>query len=196
MKNPQVAISVVVIPDEQMTQRCIAVNEELAGNRDDYNMSDSCLPHITLAMCCIRYDDIEKAWELLQESFQNIDSLSFTANELKTWAATTAFFLLYSEKLQFMHAKSVDILKKFKQWSADVSMFYDSANMDKRTCDGVDSYIPNHEDTKQKFIWHVSVWFWEPKSIELPINFQANRVAICHVWKYCTCRKVLWDMLL
>ena len=64
----RIAVDVVLLPDETMTNRAIEINAELVkkfGDKIVLNKAN-CLPHISLAMGCVEEADITSIGKVLE----------------------------------------------------------------------------------------------------------------------------------
>ena len=63
----KIAIDVVLLPSEEITDRAVAANRELLKQYPDKIIlnKENCLPHISLAMGCIDQTQISDAEEIL-----------------------------------------------------------------------------------------------------------------------------------
>jgi hypothetical protein len=122
------AVDVVLLPDEAMMDFAIAANavlvekfnSEIALNKND------CLPHISLAMGCIKREDIECAGELLKPLAVIIPRRLKTGGIQKSTSSSgeivSVIGIKRTNKLQKLHEKVSGAIKPFFTYNAREDM--------------------------------------------------------------------------
>ncbi|MGD8500778.1 MAG: hypothetical protein PVJ86_09035, partial [Phycisphaerales bacterium] len=106
----KIAVDVVLLPSEEMTNKAIEANRELlrqCANKIVLD-KDDCLPHISLAMGCIDGSDvvdIEKILEKVAEKYSpgHLDVVGIHAGTNSVGETVSAFQIRRTEMLQLLH---------------------------------------------------------------------------------------------
>jgi len=194
----KLAIDVVILLPDDVIDLAIKWNRALHNANGGNIQLDkhSCLPHISLAMGCIRGHQVEQACAALSSMATEHSYLSLSIPELKCVSTASgnrvvSFDISPSKALTVLHESSVATFKPFLTQDASESDLYDPPPIDSASIDWINHYVPHH--CFQHFWPHITVGYGETQDHFDPVTFRASRLAICQLGNYCTCRRILGE---
>ena len=192
----KIAVDVVLLPVEEVTDKAIEANRQLSntfGSRIILNKED-CLPHISLAMGCIEEKDISQIEKILQnvvrEYFPN--KLKIIGVYIGTDATEGKVSLYHVEKtrsIQSLHGNIMEKLSLYFTYDVTTEMVLTEGEVAESTLRWIKNFPT--ESGFEKFFPHITIGFGETKALDLPIEFVPVSLALCHLGNQCTCRKIL-----
>jgi hypothetical protein len=194
----QIAVDVVLLPDEAMMSQAIEINRQLSANgRPEIvlNRTD-CLPHISLAMGCIDDTDvtaIQKCLESLgsKTSVRELRIVGVVASVNSRGETTSLLDVDRTAQLQALHEQAMQEMMPFFRYEVTEAMIYDAA-VSGSTLDWIRTYP--QKAAYAHFRPHITVGYGQmPAGLSFPIPFRVARLALCHLGNHCTCRKALWS---
>ena len=198
------AVDVVLLPDEEMTDKAIQANVEIVtkfGSEIVLN-KDNCLPHVSLAMGCIDERNIASIKRLLEtiakESKELIGGLKPTlplkvtgirTSTNKKGEKVSVFEIEKTKDLQLLHEEVMKKVGSYFSFDVSSDMIYGDEEVAETTL----LWIKNYPEkvSYENFFPHITIGYGEIENIPFPIKFKASRLALCHLGNHCTCRKVL-----
>lgn len=193
------AVDVVLLPDEEMTDRAIEINAELVkkfGSEIVLN-KESCLPHISLAMGCIEEADIAPVEKVLEEiaqetSLRDLKVIGIRASENSKGQTVSVFEVEKTKELQLLHEEVMDKLTPYLSCDVTEDMIYG----DQKVAESTLSWIKNYrkKSSFENFFPHITIGYGQIENQVPPITFAPSELALCHLGNHCTCRNVLVSM--
>ena len=190
------AVDVVLLPDEEMTDKAIQANVEIVtkfGSEIVLN-KDNCLPHISLAMGCIDENDINSIKKVLELVSEESPLSDLKAIDIRTSINTkgekvSVFEIEKTKDLQSLHEKVMKKVGSYFSFDVSSDMIYGDEEVAETTL----LWIKNYPEkvSYENFFPHITIGYGEIENIPFPIKFKASRLALCHLGNHCTCRKVL-----
>ena len=192
----RLAVDVVLLPDEVMTNQAIELNRRLVTNgRPEIVLSkQDRLPHISLAMGGIEDADVQT----LQ---QRLESLAYktAVRQLKVVGAISSInshgettSLLEVEgtpELQALHEEVTREMEPFFRYEPTEAMIDDDV-VAGTTLDWIRTY--REKASYEHFRPHITVGYGRvPPGLSFPIPFTVTCLALCRLGNHCTCRKIL-----
>ncbi|NQU98600.1 hypothetical protein HQ533_03965 [Candidatus Woesearchaeota archaeon] len=192
----KIAVDIVLLPSEEMMDKAIEINKKLLKNNEPKIVlnKENCLPHMSLCMGVIDEKDVELVGKELTTISKRFSAFDLSFNELFT--SDLGFTELSSNKpddLQLLHETITVKLAKFMTYNATSDMLLLSDGEESFSAGWISGYHNNA--SFENFSPHVTVGYGVPV-VDLPINFTASKLAICHIGNYCTCRKLLFEKTL
>jgi 2'-5' RNA ligase len=192
----RIAIDVVLLPSDQMTDYAIEVNRELLKTFDNKIIlnNENCLPHISLAMGCIDEKDISDIEKILRDiakrySFSELRVVGIRAETIPTGKKVLGFNVEKTKELQLLHEEVMKGLAPYFTYDVTTAMLFSPPEVEETTLFWIKSYP--EKSSFENFSPHITIGFGETDKVEVPIKFAASKLALCHLGNYCTCRKVL-----
>jgi hypothetical protein len=195
-----IAIDVVLFPPEPVADETINANRTLlAGNPGGGIRLDhrDCLPHISVAMIPVRLDEFPAIVADVERIVRKCSPMTLTIDAIAKRRASageivSAFHILRTEILQLFHKSVMKALEPYSAPSSGTRMFAD----EEVAASTVDCFLRfPAASAYRNYSPHITIGFGETPRIlpglELPMRFEVQKAAICHLGSHCTCRKVL-----
>ncbi len=192
----RIAVDVVLLPDEAMTDKAIEINAELVkkfGNKIVLN-KENCLPHISLAMGCIEESDIASVGRVLEEiaketSLPDLKVVGIRASGNSKGETVSVFELEKTTWLQSLHEKIMDKLTPYLSSDVTEDMIYGDQAVAGSTLLWIKNY--RQKSSFENFFPHITIGYGQIENHSPPETFTASKLALCHLGNHCTCRKIL-----
>lgn len=198
----KIAVDVVLLPPDEIMYKVIEVNQALLKTFDKKIVlnKQNCFPHISLAMGCIKKDDIPKIGTILKDIIENFSPIMLTISDIRaetipTGEKVVSFEIEKTRDLQLFHETIMNKLSPYFTYNVSLDMIYALPN---KQVEGVTMYwIKNYlkESSFENFSPHITIGIGEIEGeisgIKFPIKFNASELALCHLGNYCTCKKIL-----
>ena len=189
------AVDIVLLPPEKISEFAIEQNKALLKQQPSTYVlgKKHCLPHLSLAMGHLDEKDKMKIQEILTWVAKEQHELQLTIE--KTYCASfgeyavsgleinlTAHLKLLQETI--MH-RTKELLKEKRQ-----ALFVGAVN------EATQRYCREYLAKKMRsnFHPHITVGIGEAKALGAQISFVANRLALCQLGDFCTCRRILFEI--
>lgn len=192
----RIAVDVVLLPDEAMTNRTIEINAELVkkfGNEIVLN-KESCLPHISLAMGCVEEADIpsvEKVLEAIakETSLPDLKVVGIRTSGNSKGETVSVFELEKTTQLQSLHEKVMDRLTPFFSSNVTEDMIYGDEDVAETTLLWIKNY--RQKSSFENFFPHITIGYGQVENHSPQKTFAVSKLSLCHLGNHCTCRKIL-----
>jgi hypothetical protein len=203
MKNI-VAIDVALLPPPGIWDWAVDLSKEInRGIEQKIILDKTHLPHVTLLQMYVNCNDLKKIFDSVTTILQDFQSLNLNAQEIVVTTPGTeerwiSIKIEKAKDLERLHKEILDNLKKYRQ-KKDSNAFLTDKN---EVASPFSLQLQWVEDSPKsdyaKYFPHITLAISDkvPPQIQ-PREFVANRLAICHLGNYCTCRKILreWELL-
>ncbi len=149
----------------------------------------NCLPHITLSQGIIKLEYLPKLKEKLKKisgEFKPLNLRAFVVNK-----PSTMFEVIRTKGLDNLHNKVMTEFKNLISYDVEESFFYDS-HIRQKSLDYVRDFPSVAYDN---YYPHITLGP-ERARVELESKFSCDRLVICHLGDYNTCRKILAEVTL
>ena len=202
-KSPdKIAVDVVLLPPDEIMEKAIEVNQALlnAFNNKILLNKQNCLPHISLAMGCIKKDDIPEIDTVLKDIAEKFSPITLNipdihAETIPTGKKVSGFEIEKTTDLQLLHETVMKKLSSYFTYNVSLDMIYALPN---QQVEEVTTYwIKNYqkESSFERFSPHITIGFGEVEGetcgMEFPIKFNVSKLALSHLGDYCTCREIV-----
>ncbi len=192
----QIAVDIVLLPDEAMTNRAIEINRRLiTSNRPEIVLNHKdCLPHIALAMGCIDETNVTVIRQRLESlarrtSVRQLGAVGVVASVNSRGETTCLLDVEETGELQALHEHVMQEMTPFFRFDVSETMVYDDV-VTGTTLDWIRTYP--QKAGHEHFHPHITIGYGQvPPGLSFPIPFYVTRLALCHLGNHCTCRKVL-----
>ena len=192
----RIAVDVVLLPDETMTDRAIEINAELVkkfGSKIVLN-KQNCLPHISLAMGCVEEADIpsvEKALEAIakETSFGDLKVVGIRPSGNSKGETVSVLEVEKTTQLQSLHEKVMDRLTRYFSNDVTENMIYGDEDVAESTLLWIKNY--RQKSSFENFFPHITIGYGQVENLVPPISFAPSELALCHLGNHCTCREIL-----
>jgi len=192
----KIAVDVVLLPSEEVTNQAIEANKGLLEQYADRIILDkeNCLPHISLAMGCMDERDItniEKILESIAEKYNpgqlNIIGINTGTNSLGE--KVSAFEVKKTERLLSLHKEVMRRMVLYFSYNVVAGMVFSPP----MPCESTLLWIKNYPEKSafKNFFPHITIGYGQVDDFSFTAEFTASKLALCHMGNHCTCRKVL-----
>lgn len=193
------AIDVVLIPDAELLAAAITLNRALQGVPDAPIVLDqaTCLPHISLAMGCVREDAIPSVAALIEAIAGALPPVTliptgFHVRLSQTGYVVASLELARTAPLQSLHESLMRGVEPFVSRDARPEMFVAPESISSSTIRWVNEC--GSAASFDRFWPHITLGMGEvPAGATLPASGRSSRLALCQLGPHCTCRRVLVD---
>ena len=192
----EIAVDVVLLPSEEMTEMAIFANKELLKSNPAKIVLDKkgCLPHISLAMGSIDESTIGETEKILnsiakQTALGQLSAIGIDVQKMGNGEKVSCFKIEKPPVLQTLHAEVM--LKMTPYFSNEVraEMLVNPSEVNESTLYWIKNY-PEDSGFK-KFYPHITIGYGEISNLSFPVKFAASKLALCQLGNECTCRKIL-----
>jgi len=189
------AVDVVLLPDVAMVEKAIEANRRLIARFGEEIVLNSanCLPHISLAMGATEENDIgdiERKLAVLasETKLGTLRIIGISISKDANGREVSVFVLERTRELLSLH----------EQVMAGISPYFlenvaeDMVNAEK-VSETTLSWIRNYAEKSAyaRFLGHITIGYGAIEWDELPIEFTASKLALCHLGNHCTCTEIL-----
>lgn len=192
----KIAIDIVLLPSESMTEKAIEVNQKLLQRYCDKIILNkiNCFPHTSLCMGVIDENNIPVISKIIEKLGKQFSVLNLTATDLQVETIPTGdkvadFKIQSTKELQLLHESTMKELSQFLTYNPAADMLFTPPAIEEVTFYWIKNY-PN-KSSFDKYRPHITLGFGEMTDIKLPIQFTSSKLALCQLGNYCTCRKIL-----
>lgn len=192
----QIAVDVVLIPDDEMTNIAIEANKKLLKKNPDKIVlgREYCLPHISLAMGCIERKQMADVVVVLRKIAGEFSIGSLRIVDVHTYTNTagekvSALQIENTDVLQSLHERVMASMKLYFSYDVTADMVLSDGEVGESTLLWIKNYPA--QSSYEKFFPHITLGYGEILFENLPIDFMVTKIALCHLGNHCTCRKVL-----
>ncbi len=192
-----IAVDVVLLPEEAMTGLAIAANAGLAEKTGSKIIlaKKCCLPHISLAMGCIKDNEVARIGELLRPVVEIVPKRLEPAGIQKSTnfsgELVSVFQIKRAQQLQRLHEKICDIVRPFCTPEIAEDMVA-GGRAGESTLEWIRNYFI--KSAYHNFSPHITIGYGDLDDRPLPRDFAVSRLAICHLGNHCTCAEILWSV--
>jgi 2'-5' RNA ligase len=194
----KIAVDVVLLPSEEMTEIAIAANKELLISNPAKIVlhKENCLPHISLAMGSIdesKIGEIEKILNSIAKekasALGQLRAIGIDIQELKNGEKVSGFKIEKPPILQSLHIEVISKMFPYLSNEVKPDMLVNPSEVNDSTL----HWIKNYPDNSgfEKFYPHITVGYGEISNLTFPVEFTASKLALCQLGNECTCRKIL-----
>ena len=192
----QLAVDIVLLPSIPVMQKIISLIEYDVDSVIQLNTQD-CLPHISLAMGVLDEGDIQAVGEILQGFSRRAESIELKLSTTRTNTVADGKHIgdgaiEHIAELTDLHLEIIEAVRpSMTRDNVQAEMFFSPP----KVADISTTWVRDYPDDErpEDFRPHITLGEGEVLQPHEPIVFFAERLALCHMGNYCTCRKVLFD---
>jgi len=184
-----VAVDVAILPPPDVSARAIALSAALPPDDSERFVLDAeHRPHVTLTQAFIRAEELDAAFDRVDEVLRGQHPLTLRVTGGGKSGHSVTMALDRSDELMALHEAVMEALRGYERPGGTPAAFVDG---DARVADvlWVTSY--RLKSSFGSFTPHITLGHASnPPAIE-PVAFTATTIAVCHLGRFCTCRRVL-----
>ena len=178
----KIAIDIVLLPSDSIMKDIISLINYSAESVIKLN-TNNCLPHISLAMAAVDQSSVSAISKSLDHLARKVEAPSIRMTKTKTIII----------ELSKLHLASFELIQPFiDDDEVNTRMFISPPDV----ADISTTWVKHYFDNLDNFNPHITLGEGIVTQLEETVEFTANRLALCHLGSYCTCRKVLFETTL
>jgi len=191
----RLAIDVALLLPTAFAQFVTHLNARLAPPPEGFRFDETHLPHVSLAQLYVRTDDLAKVRNETEHAIREVSPLALQAADLHLGGTTSVIRLVRTEALERLHVDLMDRLEPFEITDGAPTAFVGDGEPP-RPADV--RWVERFRETAayDRFDPHVTLGVGPVTEWTGLAEMQATRVTICHLGRFCTCRRVLADWTL
>jgi 2'-5' RNA ligase len=192
----KIAVDVVLLPSEAMTNQVIEANKMLLRQNADGIILDkaNCLPHVSLAMGCMderHITDIEKILRSIAGKYNpgrlSVIGVSIGTNSLGE--KVSSFEVEKTDGLLLLHKQVMRKMTPYFSYNVTAEMVFSPPVASESTLLWIKNYP--EKSAYENFFPHITIGYGQLDDFSFAAEFVASKLALCHLGNHCTCRKVL-----
>lgn len=189
-----VAVDVAILPPPDVMARAIAFSAGLPRDGSDRLQLDAAhLPHITLTQQFVGYEEIDGIYAEIEEVLEAQLPLQLTITGSGQSGKTMWMAVERTPELLDLHERLMNALKNVERTGGSQYAFLDGTG---RVADvhWVGSF--RQQAAFGAFTPHITLGHGTLLPRVEPMAFEATAIAVCHLGRFCTCRRVLraWEL--
>ncbi len=197
----QIAIDIVLLPDEKAQEICKKVNQQIwwEEKKIDFIQTGK-TPHISLIMGIMNEVDAEKIADVLSHISKNFSAIKLKGKIRKyiiqnTGEAWASFELEKSKQVSNLFIQISEKIKPYLDYNnISTNMFYMATEVEKQSCIWLEGF---KNRTSEEYHSHITLWIGDTSNLpEQEISFTAETLAIYQLGNYCTCENKLFEIAL
>lgn len=184
-----IALDVAVLPPADVTAKAVALSAALpAVESPPLRLDADHVPHVTLMQLFARINELDVVLSKVDETVRGVPPLLLSITGGAHGANSVSMAIEKTPPLAQLHEQLMEALRGVERPDGGTGAFFgDDARL--RDVLWVAGY--RLKSSFHHFEPHITLGQGsEPPVIE-PFTFEAGTVAVCHLGRYCTCRRVL-----
>ena len=189
--DPSLAIDVALLLPERVAAFAVALNRRLSGDRQgDLRLDENHLPHITLAQQFVARQRLPELLTTAAAIAGTERPLGLHVEGVITQGTSLTLAVGHSAPLQRLHESLMAALAEFEEAAGDESSFLSGGEeIRPGDVDWVAHY--RRRSSFGRYQPHITIGHGDLEGPVEPLDFVAERLAVCHLGRRCTCRAVL-----
>lgn len=191
-----IAVDVVLLPEPAVTDLAIEANKRLLLQCPDKIVlsSETCLPHISLAMGCITGENVEPISEALRSIAEShpihkLPVAGVFVSSNATGQTVSSIVLERSGALISLHEEIMARLEQYVHYAVTAEMLIDPDEIRQSTLQWIRTY--REKSSFANFFPHITLGYGWLDECPLPSEITPSKLALCRLGNHCTCRRVL-----
>ena len=194
LKPDTTAIDIAILPPADVSARAIALSAALpADESQGLLLGADYLPHITLTQQFVLLESLDTLLARIDRVLRARAPLHLGVIGGGKGSNSVWMSIERSPELVSVHEQLLQVAEPFEVTTGDSSSFFGNDARD-RDVRWVREF--RHQSSFDRFTPHITLGHAsEPPVIE-PMAFVATMVAVCHLGRFCTCRRIVraWDL--
>lgn len=188
-----VAIDVAILPPADVAARARALSASLPHDPDGFRLDADHLPHITLVQSFVREEEVDVAFERVDEVLRGRSALRLHVTGGGKGASSVWLSVERTPELEQLHEALMHAMVGVERPGGTAAAFFDG---EARVGDVMWVTGYRLKSSFGAYSPHITLGHAaQPADIE-PFAFDAETVAACHLGRFCTCRRILrsWNL--
>ena len=189
------ALDVAVLPPAACRPRLAGLNAALDPPPRGFRFDDTHLPHVTLAQQFVAARRLDEVIRCLARTVRGAAPLRLRSTGMSRGRTTSSLRLAPTTALARLHAGVMDALLPFDAGPGDASAFHANGEPP-RPADLEWATQFRDRAAYARFDPHITLGVGAAPAAATALDAVADRVALCHLGRYCTCRRILAEWTL
>jgi 2'-5' RNA ligase len=191
--SPIVAIDVAFLLPDDAQARALEVNARLwEQSRMGFRFDRTHLPHITLLQQFVRRAHLPDIVAVAGTVLGEFSPLTLTVSHIEARGETVHFVIAPHPELHRLHQRLLDALAPFDEGDGPAEAFADGEEPPRpRDLEWVRNYRARASGAS--YFPHITLGKGRATESIAPFSFTADRVALCQLGRFCTCRAILHE---
>lgn len=188
------AIDIAILPPADVSNRAIALSAALpAAESQGLQLGPEYLPHITLTQQFVSRDALDEAMAQVDRVVRGQEPLLLRVLGGAKGSNSVWMAIERTPALVRLHERLLDATAAFEAAGGDASAFFDA---DARDRDGRWVGEFRRESSLARFTPHITLGHASAPPLVEQIAFVATTIAVCHLGRFCTCRRIIreWEL--
>ncbi len=191
MTVPLIAIDVAFLLPEDAHARALAVNARLrAEDCEGFRFDETHLPHITLVQQFVRRARLPEVFAAVESCLGEFSPMTLTVLGIEARGETVQFVIAPHPELSRLHERLMEALAPFDEGDGPAEAFADGDEPPRpRDLEWVRHY--RAQASGAHYFPHITLGKGRMSESSAPFSFTADRIAVCQLGRFCTCRVIL-----
>lgn len=184
-----IALDVALLPPPDVSKMAVEYSAALPAEGSDVLRLDADhLPHITLTQQFIRQEELDAAYERLDDVLRDYPPIDLVVLSAESSGQTISLSVGRTPELVALHERIMEVLRGFERAEGGPGAFVGGEG---RVGDVLWVSGYRLKSSFAEYRPHITLGYGEaPPSVE-PFRFRVTTAAACHLGRFCTCRRVL-----
>lgn len=183
-----VALDVAILPPADVSARAVELSASLPADPHGFRLDQEHLPHITLVQSFVRQEELEAAFERVDEVLRGRGPLRLRVTGGGKGSSSVWIAIERTTELDDLHEALMHAMVGVERPGGTAAAFVDG---DARVGDVLWVTGYRLKSSFSAYTPHITLGHAkEAPDIEL-FGFTAHTVAACHLGRFCTCRRIL-----
>ena len=185
-----VAIDVALLLPDTLASSLTGLNRTLEPPPDGFHFDATHLPHLTLVQQFVRDRDLTEITRVVGAVLQDQAPLAVATTQVSRQRVSTTLGVTGTDELLALHRRLMDRLEPFRTHGGGAEAFWTDGDVP-RTADVCWAAMFREQAAFTRFDPHITVGVGDLDGEVVATPFVATQVALCHLGRFCTCRRVL-----
>jgi 2'-5' RNA ligase len=189
-----VAIDIAILPPPEVTNRAIALSAALpAGESQGLLLGADCVPHITLTQQFVPSQSLDSLLARLDSVLRDCAPLHLRVTGGGNGSNSVWMAIERSPELVKLHEQLLQATEPFEVTTGDSTAFVGDDARD-RDVRWVREF--RQQSSFDRFTPHITLGHASRPPVIEPLDFVATVIALCHLGRFCTCRRIVraWNL--
>lgn len=183
------ALDVALLPPHDVAAKAVAISAALP--EEDFQglrLDEAHLPHVTLTQLFARVNELDEVMARVDEVLDGAPPMTLHVTGGAHGAGSVSMAIELSPPLMALHERLMEALRGLERPDGGTAAFFEEEGR-LRDVLWVAGY--RLKSSFHHFAPHITLGHGaRPPAIE-PFRFEATTVAVCHLGRFCTCRRVI-----
>ena len=187
------AIDIALLLPDSLGHSLAALNRTLRPPPDGFHFDTTHLPHLTLVQQFARRHELEAITRVVDAVVQHQEPLALVTTDVSCAHVSSTVGVGLTDELATLHGRLMECLEPFRDRAngddAQDAFWTDGTGPRPADIEWVARF--RERSAFQQFDPHITIGAGPLASHVAPTPFLATQLALCHLGRFCTCRRVL-----